>query len=278
MSNSLIITSNNSIVSNQNSTFTLRLPRSITFTNKEIGLVSSQFYYSNENIKASYGNNTFAINYTRNSINSTLNITLPDGYYSYSDLNSYIHLEFDKANIWWLDADGVRVYPLELVANPVYYSATISFIFFPTFPSGYTNPNNLATNQNVSMTIPEKFGKIIGFEGDLLPDESLSVPTSFNSSKTPEISPVSAYSIATNLVNDINFNTEFSDSVAVFNSGSTRYGALITENPSVISFYPVADGTYSSIIVSIRDQTNTAIVPMKDASGSLFKFLIRDRE
>jgi hypothetical protein len=65
-SSSLIITSNNT--TRVGSTFTMRFPRSINFQNKEIGLISSQFFYSNPNISASaFNNNKVTIRYIQQS-------------------------------------------------------------------------------------------------------------------------------------------------------------------------------------------------------------------
>jgi hypothetical protein len=273
---SLIITGKNSTISN--STFTLRLPRAINFQNKEIALVNCQWYYSNPNIHTQYNNNTFSVNYIKNGTNHTLNVSLPNGYYSYADLNNFLHQRFDSNGIFWLDADGGKVYPIEIVENPVYYSCTVSFIVFgSSLPAGFTDPNNLDFSTATVLNFGEAFGKIIGFTPSFLPKTLITASQSFNSDFTPNISPVDAWVVNTNLVNEITYDTNYSNTVYILNQGDTKYGSLVYERPPVLSYFPIADGIYSSIVISIKDQDNVASIPFLDYSGTIFKFSIRDK-
>jgi hypothetical protein len=258
---------------------TLRLPRSIEFRGKEIALLNSQFYYSNPNITSTYGNHTFSVDYRQGGVDKTLDITLPDGFYTYSDIDAFIKQHFDSNGVWWLDGDNNRVYPLSIVENAVYYSATISFIVLgSSLPSGYANPNGLNFDRSVVLRFGQAFGNVIGFTAPLLPATLTTVSTSFNSSFTPNITPVDSYIIGLNLVNDITFNSTYSNVVYILNSGNTAYGGLINERPPTLQFYPISDGSYSSIILTIRDQSNETAVPLIDYSGTIFKFIIRDRQ
>jgi hypothetical protein len=277
---SLILTSRNCTVDTTNSTMTLRLPRSIDFRGKEIALLNSQFYYSNPNITSRYNNNQIVVDYRQNSVDKVLTITFPDGFYSFSDIDAYIKLQFDNNGLYWLDNDGARIYPVTIQENAVYYSATISFIVFDVLPSGYTNPNNLNLGEGVYLTFNSNMGRILGFGAGQIPSKNSPNPTSvsLNSQFTPNITPVDAYVINLNLVNEIAFDTTYSNSVYILNSGNTAYGGLIYERPPALQWFNISDGTYSSIVLSIRDQTNENPVPLIDYSGTIFKFLIRDRQ
>lgn len=276
-SSSLIITSNNS--TRNGSSFTIRFPRAISFQNKEIGLISSQFFYSNPNITQAFNNNRVTIRYIQGGVNKTLDIVFPDGYYSYSDIQGFLETKMTSANIFWTGADGERIYPFSIVENPVYYSATISFVVFgASLPAGVTNTHDIDFSASVVLEFNDSFGDLLGFSNGVLPRTLITSSQSFNSERTPNIAPINSYCIACSLVNDITFNADFADVVHIINPDTVKYGGLISTYPTHIQFFQIADGTYSQATITVRDQDNRNQVNFLDYSAHLFKFVVRDRK
>lgn len=275
-SSSLIISKSNTKV--VGSTYTLELPRQIEFKNKEIALVSSQFYYSNPNITSSYGNNTLRVRFKKNNIASFIDITFPDGYYSYNDITGYIQQQLLLNNVFFLDSSGTQVYPISIVENSVYYSATISFIVYGTLPSGWTNPNLISLTETFQFEISSAFGKLIGFNPQTLPAVVGSSSVSFNSNFTPQISPVEAYCININLINEVDYYNSYYNTLHVMNNQDTVYGGLINENISYPTFYRIQDGFYKRIVMTITAQDGNTQIPMLDTSGTIMRFHIRSIE
>jgi hypothetical protein len=212
-------------------------------------------------------------------VNKTLNIVFPDGYYSYENIQGYLETKMTTAGLFWTGADGERIFPFSLVENPVYYSATLSFVVFgSSLPVGITNPNDIDFSASVVLEFNESFGDLLGFSAGVLPRTLLTNSQSFNSERTPNISSVNSYCIACSLVNDITFNADYSDVLHIINPDTVKYGGLISTYPTHIQYFPISDGTYQQATITVRDQDNRNQINFLDYSGHLFKFVIRDRK
>jgi hypothetical protein len=83
----ILLTGSNKV---SNSQFKYNFPASVDLSNYDIALADLSIYYSWYSISQAQGNNTFSIQFPNGSVNTTYNITIPDGTYSVSDLNNFL--------------------------------------------------------------------------------------------------------------------------------------------------------------------------------------------
>jgi hypothetical protein len=181
---------------------------------------------------------------------------MPDGFYLIEDINNFLQLTMDINNHWVLDADGNRVYFLSIETNETYYRIEMSADVI-TVPSGGTNPNGLVTGNTMQLVIPNtNFKKIIGFSNGTYPNVPSATIYSVNGSDIPVISSVSSILVTCSVSNN-DFN-QYRDVIAVF-SPSQEYGSLLRVEPQNMIWYPVFDGSYSSISLRFYDQSYNAL-------------------
>jgi hypothetical protein len=97
--------------------------------------------YSWFNITSAYNNNTISITFPYLATTTTLNITIPNGFYSVSDINNYIALQMINAGLYLINSTGSYVYYFQVSTNTTYYTNTVVLSLVPTtLPTGYTQP------------------------------------------------------------------------------------------------------------------------------------------
>ena len=90
MSNTLIINSSN-VVGTTNSTYQYKfIQGSFVAKDCEIAVGSLTIPYSWYNVSTFYSNKSFSLTFGYLATSTTLNIVLPDGFYTTSDINNYI--------------------------------------------------------------------------------------------------------------------------------------------------------------------------------------------
>jgi hypothetical protein len=215
----------------------------LNLTNSTVAITSCSIYNSLFNIKDSWQNNKIVIFYnffiTSNipSIFQTgttytdpvsglvvnkkyVIITIPDGYYSISDLNLYMQKQYILLGLYSSVGSNFNYYS-DFQVDPVQYKTQIDLYPLPasTFTTIPMNMNNLpsmslpSTNQSFFMYFPSSstvyggIGAIFGFpDGKFLPNSpitnSIGVTkvTQFTSSLTPNVSPISTYIFTCNMV------------------------------------------------------------------------------
>lgn len=147
----------------KNNQMKMNFPYPFESKDNEIALSSCFIYYSWRNITSAYANNT--LSYTMPS-GVSYPITIPDGYYSISDINAYIQLVMYNNGHYLLNSNGTPVYYLSLQANSVYYRTTLTSTPIPSvLPSGYTNPAGLSLSGNCPLLNVSNaaFGSLLGF-------------------------------------------------------------------------------------------------------------------
>ena len=93
MSNTLVLNSNN-VIGTNNSTYEYKfIQGAFKAKNNEIAISSLTIPYSWFNISSFYNNKTFSITFPYLATTATLNIVLPDGFYTVTDINNYIQLQ-----------------------------------------------------------------------------------------------------------------------------------------------------------------------------------------
>ena len=86
----VILLNSSDYTANSGNTYTYSLPQNYkSNVGDQIGVSSDSMYNSTFNITASRGNNTIQLIWN-SAIPVTYNLTIPDGYYSVSDINFFL--------------------------------------------------------------------------------------------------------------------------------------------------------------------------------------------
>ena len=124
MGKTIILNTSNIVENSNNTRFVYNFPSGgFTFKNDMIALLSLYQYFSIFNITSDYGNNTFSyiwfdgVEYT---------ITIPDGYYEISDLNSYFQSIMIANTHYRTNSAGQFIYVLEFIVNTSRYAVQIN--------------------------------------------------------------------------------------------------------------------------------------------------------
>src|SRR4051812_31740368 len=116
--------------SGKKNSLTLQFPKSIDFSNKEVALSYLGIYSSWRNVNGLYTNGEQGYNNNRFGYRWTNNIfypvTLPDGFYTIADLNSYMQtITMVQNGHYMVDVNGDNVYFINFSANSVYYTTSV---------------------------------------------------------------------------------------------------------------------------------------------------------
>jgi len=208
------------------------------------------------------------------------NITLPDGFYTTTSLNSYIQ-QFCVSNGFYLVENSTQnnLYYINVLFNDTYYANQIILKTVPTaLPAGFTAPANWAGYPTVSRTpyieilSDNHFGKFLGFTPGNYGFNS-TIAYSGNSNQTPVGSTVNSLVIRCSLVNNnVSSQTDIIDAFAI----SGNFGRNLNFNNNIEKWIRLNAGRYSSFTVSIVDQ-NMNDIEILD-SNILINFIIRTRK
>ena len=223
-------------------------------------MVSLRVYNSTFNISASRGNNTVTFVWP-SATPVTTTFTIPEGYYSASDLNSFLQSQMYSNNYYVTSNNGTNViYFYEIVQNSVRYSIQLNSYYVPTSANattlGYSQPSGAtwaypASNKTPQLTFGTAFGSLIGMTAQTYPATVQSTNQSQISTITPIISPVNSYILTCNLI-----NSKYSIPSNVFFSlplnGSL--GQLISYVAPSVVYSDIAPNTYNNIVIQMYDQ------------------------
>jgi hypothetical protein len=214
------------------------------------------------------------------------NLTLPDGFYTTTSLNSYIQ-QFCVSNGFYLIENSTQnnLYYINVLFNDTYYANQIILKTVPTaLPAGFTDPANWAGYPAATLTPyveilgTNHFGKFLGFTpgnyGILSTAGGLpTVAYSVNSNQTPVGSTVNSLVIRCSLVNNnVSAQTDIIDAFAI----SGNFGRNLNFNNNIEKWIKLNAGRYSSFTVSIVDQ-NMNDIEILD-SNILINFIRRTRK
>ena len=260
----VVLNSTNVVQNNFNNTFKVDLPgSSVKMDNMEMAVSSIQLYNSVFNINSNvYGNNTFSIQIPTAATFSTINITLPSGYYSYSDINNFVQKQLIAAGAYLVNSSGQNVYPIQFSANSVYYACQIDLSSCnTTLPGGWSYAASglwstlgglPTTAYTPKIILSSKITSIFGISAGTYPSSSTTTPQSVLSNITPQISPVQSYFLRCSVVN--NPMNSVSDVLHSFSTQGTTIGQLISVNPNEYQWVTVPNQSISSISCTIVDQ------------------------
>lgn len=274
MSFTLVVNSSNVSNKNTNATYTYNfIGGNFTVDDDfEVMLSSAQIPYSIFNITAAYNNNSFVLAFpTGAAVGSYTNftVTIPDGFYTIPDLNSFMQQFAISNGLYLIDVIGEHVYYTPaFYVNPVSYAIQILLYTVPrSLPTGWTQPANWIgystytadRTPHIHISANNNFDDYIGFTpGQYPPTLPRTTDYSVLSNKKPPIaSYVNSIIIHCSLVN--NPVVSPSDILDAFQISNTTFGANINYNPSVEKFVKLTRGSYSSMILYLTDQNNNPI-------------------
>ena len=249
-----------------NNMYRLKLPKAVQFKKGDkLSLYSFSMYNSFYNISASqYGNTQITFQWFDGTI---YNWTIPDGYYSLSDLNLWLQQQFIINKLYCVNSNNSQnIYFVQFQTNSVLYKAQIDVYFMPSSSNatlyGYQKPSGAtwnfpASNLMNKITINSNLKPYFGFStqttfGEITPAQNMN----YLSDITPTISPVFSIYIGCNLI-----VSEFNQIANLFSQFpiSAAYGNLIKIESTIDSQISIKEGIYSDIIITLWDQENNAL-------------------
>ena len=249
-----------------NNMYRLKLPKAVQFKKGDkLSLYSFSMYNSFYNISASqYGNTQITFQWFDGTI---YNWTIPDGYYSLSDLNLWLQQQFIINKLYCVNSNNSQnIYFVQFQTNSVLYKAQIDVYFMPSSANatlyGYQKPSGAtwnfpASNLMNKITINSNLKPYFGFStqttfGEITPAQNMN----YLSDITPTISPVFSIYIGCNLiVSELNQIANLFSQFPI----SSSYGNLIKIESTIDSQISIKEGIYSDIIITLWDQENNAL-------------------
>lgn len=279
MSNTLVVNSSNVVLGTNNSTYEYKFINGgfNVPDNAEICVSNITVPYSWQNINAGYYNNAlFQYTWTVGVTTTTYTITLPNGYYSVTDINNYLQGQMLLAGQYLVDGSGQNVYYISLQYNVTYYGVQLLCYAVPTsLPAGFTQPASWLGYPSTASTpqlivTSNNFGTIIGFLPGTYPSVIQATNYSTVSNTTPNGSPVNSVIIQNSLVyNAIAMPSNILDSMPITSS----YGSNINYSPSFEKWVKIRSGKYSSMTITLLDQNLNRLVALDP--NCLMTFLVR---
>lgn len=225
----------------------------------EMCISQSTIPYAWYNISSSYGNNTFSLIFPTGATTQTIAVTLPDGYYSVSDLQQYIQQVCITNKFYLITSGGSYVYPFFLSYSSTYYKVQIICATIPNAADmatlGYTQPAGApalpAATTGVQF-VTGTLGTFLGFaNATTLPTVATGATQNFLSTQTPVGSNVNSLIFRCSLVdNNVTMPSDIMDGCAI----NTAFGTNIIYDPSFEKWVKMKNGTYSSLTFTIVDQ------------------------
>jgi hypothetical protein len=234
--------------------------------NSEISISSATIPYSWRNITAAYNNNSYRFYWPlTSSTYTTYTITMPDGFYSASDINTYFQ-NFCIANgLYLINASGQYVYYFSFNLNVNYYSIQLISTLVPTsLPANFVQPSNWAGYPTTTMApgigITNNFSSIIGFNIGNYPATFISnANASYLSNTTVNATNVNSLTIRCSLCsNNVSVPSDILDSIPI----NSTYGSNIVYNPPYEKMVTLRKGTYSNFKLYLCDQNNNFVAAL----------------
>ena len=182
--------------------------------NATVALYQYGIYNSSYNISVALNNNTFSFNW----LGTVHSCTIPDGYYSISDLNVIIQYNLTKNKLYCFNTTNASqvVYNFALSVNASRYGVQLDINYIPastnTFWNSYTQPatpgwSKPSVNTYPTITFNTNLEKLLGFDTTITTYPASSTvgsesSKSFLSPTYPILSPVFTYILTCNLVHN----------------------------------------------------------------------------
>ena len=292
MSFTLVLNSSNVSNTSTNTTFKYNfIQGGFTIRNMEMCVSSITLPYSFYNVSSYYANRTFSLIFPTAATTTTINVTLPEGFYTVTDINSYIQQVCIDYGAYLIDSTGNYVYYQQLAYNTTYYAVQLLLFSVPTtLPTGYSyaTAGSLGSIYTSAIKLPTtaytprftlassgSISTIIGFAaGATYPSAQTTTSQSLSSTLTPVGSTVNSLILQCSLVNNpVTVPSDILDSMPI---KETSFGSNITYDPSFEKFISLSNGTFNSFTFSFRDQ-NLNEIYARDPNASI-TLIIRQKK
>lgn len=256
---------------------------------QQVALGSITMYNSTPNISSVYVNDSFQYIW----IDGTVNVvSIIAGFYEISDLNNYLHqvmlnnghylIENSTGNfVWFLTmAVNASTYKIDVVSyrmnTTLFPIGTTSGTYkIPTTPTPtWSNPVAPGTYPRLTV-LNNNFQSVIGFAAGTYPAAGIPTVPNITVSSTliPQVSPLSAYTVKCNLVNNA---YSIPNNLLYSFPPANAFGSQFIVAPNQYSFIDVAPGYYNVFRVEFTDQNNRGVVILDPNITVLI--IIKDRD
>ena len=272
MSNVIVVNSSNIVSGTNNSTFqynfisgAFNIP-----ADSEICISNMTIPYSWYNVNQQYYNNaSFQYTWIVGVTKTTYTITLPNGYYSVTDIQQYLQGQMILAGQYLVDSNGSNVYYMSLQYDITYYSVQILSYAVPTsLPVGWVQPASWLGYPTTASTpqlivLNNGFGTLIGYTAGTYPTAVQATNYSTLSNTTPNGSPVNSLIIQCSLIsNNITMPSNILDSMPITSSYGTNINYLI-KNPNKNKTYNYYVTATATNIYGKSESVRSEIVTLK---------------
>ena len=211
MSYTLVLNSNNVIGANNNTYQYKFIQGGLNIKEDyEMAIGSLTIPYSWFNVTNLYQNNSFTITFPYSTTSYVMNITLPDGFYTVSDIQNYIELQCINQGLFLIN-NGENVYCFDLSYNQTYYACQVVMELIPsTLPDGFSyapygywsSAGGLPSAPSTCTFDTGTIGTIIGAPNNTTVGPAFSSNISFLSTTTPQGSVVNSLILRCDLISN----------------------------------------------------------------------------
>lgn len=223
--------------------------------NAEISVSAAQIPYSWYNVSYFYQNTKFNLIFPTGATTATVNVTIPDGFYTVPQIQSYIEQVCIINNYYLINTAGNYVYYVALAYNIAAYKVQLVSSLVPTtLPVGWTNPGwtlPTVTRCPQFQVLDNYFGKLIGFNIGTYPPTTTA---NYNkvSDYTPLGSNVNSVILRCNLVsNPVCMPSDILDSFAISNA---TFGSNINYEASFQKWVRLSPGVFQNLSITLQDE------------------------
>jgi len=295
MVQSIVFNSSHVVAGTNNTKYRFPLAQTTLLKNgTKVALQSLTVPYSFYNISSSiYSNAQFSVTFpcsVAGGSTKTISITVPDGFYTLTQLNSYLQ-SIMISNGYYLVSGSNNVYFAQFIYNTSLYKIEIDLFPVPTALGTYTYGTTSigwgatsgsgsglpATSYTPQVTFPSLGGinSILGFAANTtLPATQQTTTQAFTSTSTPNLTPINSLVVFCNVVN--NKYSQNNQVIFGFTPNTTFGSNIVVQNNLADSYIDVYEGYYSYIELEFRDQ-NLNTIQMRDPNLCIL-MLLKDPE
>jgi hypothetical protein len=250
---------------------------SVNFKNAKMAVQSIIIPYSWLNVNNEFYNNAkfniiVPVKIAGVTTTATLNLTIPNGFYTLQNINQFLQAELIKAGYYLVNTSSQNVYYIEFVVNNQLNNVQLnSYVVPTTLPGswsygatstwGAAGVGSLPSTSNLVpqlQTIANNFGDLIGFvKSTTFPASNVSAVTvSTASSFVPQITPVQSLYCGVSLIrNKLANPTNIIANIPL----TSAYATNIIYIPQELIWLPVLNGNFTSVQIIFYDQLYNAL-------------------
>jgi hypothetical protein len=251
-----------------NNSYAIALPTVLDLNEYSVGVGSAYIYYSWYNINGTtLNNNVFKLDIPGMSQQT---ITIPDGAYDISTLNSYLQYWFIQNGLYITNnTTGVNTYYASFSVSPSSYKVQLNTtVIQNALPSGYTsggtNMTNAFTNsaglKHIQFTIlsTNNLKDILGINAGTYPTSATGNPSTYTkeSDYIPNVNPINAVQMRLSCAyNLFSSNTNL---IHVFTNKDAKIGEQIDASPLEVNYVPCM-GSHKELVLAFYDQAGRVL-------------------